>query len=84
MKQIIVAIKDRAADAFMRPWFVPTGALAIRSFMDEVNRQADDNNLFHHSDDFDLYEIGIFDDSTGRIESYEDMKVLMMGKQAKN
>lgn len=84
MKQVIVAIKDRAADAFMRPWFVPTPAMAVRSFMDEVQRDAADNQLFHHSDDFDLYEIGIFDDSTGRIESHDDMKVLMLGKQAKS
>ena len=80
----IVAVKDRAADAFMRPFFVPTPNMAIRSFMDEVNRDSSDNQLFVHPDDFDLYEIGIFDDSTGRITSYEDMKVLMLGKQAKS
>jgi len=81
--KVIVSIKDRAADAFMQPWFVPTTAMAVRSFMDEVQRDTADNQLFHHSDDFDLYEIGIFDDSTGRIVSHEDMKVLMLGKQAK-
>ena len=83
MQLVIVAVKDRAADAFMRPFFVPTPAMAVRSFMDEVQRDAADNQLFHHSDDFDLYEIGIFDDSNGRIVSHEDMKVLMLGKQAK-
>ena len=83
MQLVIVAVKDRAADAFMRPFFVPTPAMAVRSFMDEVQREAADNQLFHHSDDFDLYEIGIFDDSNGRITSHEDMKVLMLGKQAK-
>lgn len=83
MIQIIVSIKDRAADAFMRPWFVPTSGIAIRSFIDEVNRDQSDNQLFHHPDDFDLYEIGVFDDSTGRITSHDDMKVLMLGKQAK-
>ena len=83
MVKVIVAIKDRAADAYMQPWFVPTPAMAVRSFMDEVQREAVDNQLFHHSDDFDLYEIGIFDDSNGRITSHEDMKVLMLGKQAK-
>ena len=84
MVLVIVAVKDRAADAFMRPFFVPTANMAIRSFMDEVNRDAADNQLFAHPDDFDLYEIGTFDDSNGRIESYDDMKVLMLGKQAKN
>jgi len=84
MQLVIVAVKDRAADAFMRPFFVPTANMAIRSFMDEVNRDAPDNQLFAHPDDFDLYEIGIFDDSNGRIISHDDMKVLMLGKQAKN
>lgn len=83
MKQIIVAIKDRAAEAFMRPWFVPTVGMAVRSFIDEVNRAADDNNLYRHPDDFELYEIGVYDDSTGRIESYDDMHLLMMAKQVK-
>lgn len=80
----IVSIKDRAADAFMRPFFVPTANMAIRSFMDEVNRDSADNQMFAHPDDFDLYEIGIFDDSNGRIESHADMKLLMQGKQAKS
>ena len=80
----IVAVKDRAADAFMRPFFVPTANMAIRSFMDEVNRDHPENQMFVHPDDFDLYEIGIFDDSNGRIESYADMKLLIQGKQAKS
>ena len=80
----IVSIKDRAADAFNRPFFVPTANMAIRSFMDEVNRDYPENQMFVHPDDFDLYEIGIFDDSNGRIESYADMKLLIQGKQAKS
>lgn len=80
----IVSIKDRAADAFNRPIFVPTANMAIRSFMDEVNRDAPDNQMFVHPEDFDLYEIGIFDDSNGRIESYQDMKLLIQGKQIKS
>ena len=80
----IVSIKDRAADAFNRPIFVPTANMAIRSFMDEVNRDAPDNQMFVHPEDFDLYEIGTFDDSNGRIESYQDMKLLIQGKQIKS
>lgn len=83
MKMVIVAIKDRAAEAFMRPWFVATVGIAVRSFIDEVNRKADDNQLYQHPDDFELYEIGVFDDSNGRIESYDDMHLLMMAKQVR-
>ena len=67
MKQVVVAVKDRAADAFGRPFFVQTQGVAIRSFMDEVNRQAEDNQLYQHPDDFDLFELGMYDDSTGMI-----------------
>jgi hypothetical protein len=58
MKQIICTVKDRAADAYGRPMFVPSAGVAIRSFSDEINRNNADNQLFNHPDDFDLYELG--------------------------
>jgi hypothetical protein len=83
MIQIICAVKDRAADAFGRPLFVPSVGLAIRSFSDEVNRSDSENQMFNHSDDFDLYEIGSFDDNTGIIECHPQPKLLSLGKSVK-
>jgi len=83
MIQLIFSVKDRAADAFGRPLFVPSAGLAIRSFSDEVNRDAADNQMFHHSDDFDLYELGSFDDSTGMITSHPQPVQRALGKQVK-
>lgn len=83
MIQIICAVKDRAADAFGRPLFVPSVGLAIRSFSDEVNRSDSENQMFNHSDDFDLYEIGSFDDNTGIIECHQQPKLLSLGKSVK-
>jgi hypothetical protein len=83
MINIICSVKDRAADAFGRPLFVPSVGLAIRSFSDEVNRQADDNQMYHHSDDFDLFELGTFDDNTGIIECHPQPKQLALGKSVK-
>jgi hypothetical protein len=83
MIQIICAVKDRAADAFGRPLFVPSVGLAIRSFADEVNRSDSENQMFNHSDDFDLYEIGSFDDNTGIIECHPQPKLLSLGKSVK-
>lgn len=83
MIQIICAVKDRAADAFGRPLFVPSVGLAIRSFSDEVNRSDSENQMFNHSDDFDLYEIGSFDDNTGIIECHAQPKLLSLGKSVK-
>lgn len=83
MINIIVSVKDRAADAFGRPFFVPSVGLAIRSFTDEVNREDKDNQMFNHSDDFDLFELGNFDDNTGVIVCHPQPKQLALGKQVK-
>lgn len=83
MKMIVVSIKDRAADAYGRPFYVPSVGVAIRSFQDEVNRASEDNQMFQHSDDFDLFELGSFDDSTGTFDLFESPKLLTLGKQVK-
>lgn len=83
MKLVLCSMKDRAADAFARPMFVPSIGVAIRSFSDEINRDAVDNQLFQHPDDFDLYDLGVFDDSNGRFELYDEPKQIAIGKQVK-
>ena len=83
MKLNLCSVKDRAADAYGRPMFVPSTGVAIRSFSDEVNRADADNQLYNHPDDFDLYEFGIFDDNTGQFEIYDQPKLLSLGKQVK-
>jgi hypothetical protein len=59
----IVSVKDRAVDAYNRPFYVPTIGAAIRSFTDEVNRK--DSEMQAHPEDYDLYDMGTFDDQTG-------------------
>lgn len=83
MKLIMCAMKDRAADAFARPMFVPSVGVAIRSFSDEVNRDDKDNQLFHHPDDFDLYDLGTYDDSDGSFTINEKPIQIAIGKQVK-
>ncbi|AXL14526.1 nonstructural protein [Microviridae sp.] len=83
MKQIICTVKDRAADAYGRPMFVPSAGVAIRSFSDEINRNNAENQLYNHPDDFDLYELGEFDDNTGFFTLHEQPKLLSLGKQVK-
>lgn len=79
----IISVKDRAADAYGRPFYVPSIGVGIRSFTDEVNRTDKDNQMFNHPDDFDLYDFGTFDDSTGRFELHDVPKVVALGKQVK-
>lgn len=83
MRLIMCAVRDRAADAFARPMFVPSVGIAIRSFSDEVNRKADDNQMYNHSDDFDLFELGEYDDETAKFTIFDTPKQLAIGKQVK-
>lgn len=80
MLQFVVSVKDRAADIFNRPFFVPHRNVAVRDFTDEVNRQAADNQLNKHPDDFDLYLLATFDDNTGTIVMAEQPTVLVRAK----
>lgn len=80
MLQFVVSVKDRAADVFNRPFFVPHRNVAVRDFTDEVNRVAADNQLNKHPDDFDLYLLGTFDDNTGTFSMEEQPLVLVRAK----
>jgi hypothetical protein len=79
MHLFVVCVKDRAAEVFNRPFFVPHRNVAIRDFTDEVNRVAADNQLNKHPDDFDLYLLGEFNDNTGEF-SISNPQVLVRAK----
>ncbi len=71
MNQVIVSVKDTAAQAFGRPVFVPTVSVAVRSFRDEINRPDSKEDMAQHPEDFELYELGSFEDATGVITVIE-------------
>lgn len=79
MKLYCFSVKDRATDAYGSPMFMVATGQAVRSFTDEVNRDAADNQLFVHPDDFDLYELGSFDTDAGEFESFSP-RLLCRGK----
>ncbi|AKI26941.1 DNA binding protein VP4 [Gokushovirinae Fen7875_21] len=81
MKFEIVAIRDQAAAVYSRPFFVPTLGMAMRSFYDEAQRDAPDNELFRHPEDFTLWHLGTFDDNTGRFSNLEVPEQIATGKQ---
>jgi len=61
----VCSIRDRASDTFSVPMFFGSIGAAVRAFGDEVKRPAENNNLTKHPEDFDLYILGDFDDTTG-------------------
>ena len=80
----IVAVRDRAMDAYMRPFFVPALGMAMRSFQDEVNRVSQDNPMYRHPEDYDLYHLGEFEEETGKFTSLASPKQLAIGRQMVN
>jgi hypothetical protein len=56
----------------------------LRSFQDEVSRQAPDNVMASHPSDFELFELGFFDDSVGSFEINEVPRSLMRAKDVTN
>lgn len=84
MKLEMCAVKDRALNAFMRPFFAQTKNQAIRMFQDEVNR--DKSEMGAHPDDYDLYWLGTWDDETGyitKLPNEPENELLFIGKNAK-
>lgn len=75
MRLICVAIRDRAANVYGLPTFVPSLGQAVRSFSDEINRVGENNILNRHPEDFDLYELGVYDDNSGLFESLPPRQV---------
>jgi hypothetical protein len=63
----IYSIFDSAASAYTQPFFMHNDALALRAFEDNVN--AENNNIASHPDQFTLFCIGEYDDTSGAITS---------------
>lgn len=72
MVLIVLSVYDRAAQAYGRPLFMPAVGVAVRSFTDEVNREDAQNDMFKHPEHFELFELGSFDDSSGRFTLHQD------------
>jgi hypothetical protein len=78
----VFAVRDRATDQFGTPMFLVNSGQAIRSFADEINREAADNMLYRHPDDYDLYSMGSFDSSLGLFNT-KVPEMVSIGKNVK-
>lgn len=64
---LIYSIKDLKAGTFATPWFQPTQVHAIRAFKTEVNRPDPGNMLFLYPSEYQLVQVGHFNEETGAI-----------------
>lgn len=80
----VLTIRDRAANVFGQPVYNLSTGAAVRGFKDEINRSHEGNLLYTHPEDFDLYELGIYDDSDGTFKLHEKPVQLCLGRDLVN
>ncbi len=63
------SVYDSKVEAYMRPFFMQTEAEALRAFRETVNDGQ--SSFFKHPEDYTLFKVGTFDESTGLISGFE-------------
>lgn len=76
----ILTVKDRALDIYNLPFVQTTVAQGVRGFTDEINSDPAKSGLAKHPDDYDLFIIGHYDDTTGIIWPLELPELVVRGK----
>lgn len=66
MKQVMCAMYDKKAECYLTPFVSRSAAEAVRSFRDAVKSE---KAISDHAGDYDFYEIGHYDTSSGLVES---------------
>lgn len=77
MIRIVCGVRDAAVVGYMRPIFVVTVGEAMRLFNDEVNRG--ESEMRKHPADYELYELGLFDEDSGKFENLSAPRLLSRG-----
>jgi len=65
MIQKIYSVYDSKSQSFTPPFFQHQEGMAIRTFGDCINNT--EHTFGKHPEDYTLYDLGIYDDSTGTI-----------------
>jgi len=82
MKLKIYTVYDSKMEAYLQPFFMHAKGQAIRTFSDMIN---DPQHNFHkHSEDFTLFELGTYEDSTAEITPYPTPISLGLALEFKN
>lgn len=79
MRTYIIAIRDVIANVYTQPVTTPSLGAAIREFGDRCKDKTAGNIVGQHPKDFELWVIGEFDDSDGKIEEYKAGKQIAVG-----
>lgn len=81
MRLVMFAVRDNAVSAYQVPQFSNHIGAASRWFHDQVNNL--ESPYFKHSEDYDLYELGEFEDSSGDLTYLPEPRLVVRGKDVK-
>jgi len=65
----LFAILDTKAAIFQRPFCAETRATALRALETVVNREGEQSDIALYPQDFELFELGTFDQESGELVS---------------
>jgi len=74
--KIVLCVRDSAARLFGQPFFVQATAAGVRALRDEVNG-SNEGDIKRHPEDFELYQLGSFDDDKGVLLPLEGAPTLV-------
>lgn len=74
MEMKMFSVHDSKAEGFIQPFFAPNDAVASRMFERAANDPTTDISRF--AEDYTLFEVGSFDQNTGKCTSLETPKSL--------
>lgn len=78
----IFTVYDSKAEAYLQPFYMQSKGAAVRAFADSCNDPQ--SQFFKHPEDFTLFELGEYDDSTAKITSHQTLKSIGLALEFKN
>lgn len=79
MKVKIFSVQDSKAGVFMQPFPAVNELVALRGFADAAKDKV--TNVGKHPEDFNLFELGEFDDQEGKFTNLNTPKMLGTANQ---
>lgn len=75
------AIMDKKAECYRFPFFQASSGLAVRVFTDGANDPR--SELCKYPEDFEMYELGKFDEDTGKLTPHSSPILMGVAKDFK-
>lgn len=85
MKYVLCAIKDSKSDTYTPPSCFRHSGQAIRAFIDNIKQPMQDQVsqlMSRYPNDYDLYELGTYDDETATFTTHDKPNLLYSGSNA--